>query len=226
MSEKKTRQRAVVLLSGGLDSTTLMYALVEKYEVWPLSINYGQRHSKELQAARDVCLARGEWLVQRWQCFDLSNFPSLVECTLTGKGIVPSGVYSKETLSTLVVPNRNMIFLAIAAGYAQSIDAQYVAYAAHHNDSAVYPDCRPEFAMSVGETLQLGTGGCVSLLAPFVHFTKGEVVRFGKGLNVPFKKTWSCYKGLEKHCGVCPTCLDRKHAFSEADVEDPTEYEQ
>jgi 7-cyano-7-deazaguanine synthase len=224
MSEKKTRTRAVVLLSGGIDSTTLMYALVEKYEVWPLSIDYGQKHVRELQSARDVCLARGDWLLQRWQCFDLSNFPSLVESVLTGKGDVPEGAYDVDTIKVMVVPNRNMIFLSLAAGYAESIGAEYVAYAAHHNDAAVYPDCRPEFAKSVAETIQLGTGGNVSVLAPFIHFTKAEIVKLGKGLNVPFQKTWSCYKGEALHCGACPTCIDRKQAFKLAGVKDPTEY--
>lgn len=224
MSEKKTRTRAVVLLSGGIDSTTLMYGLVEKYEVWPLSIDYGQRHSRELTAARNVCIARGEWLAQRWQVFDMHNFASLIESVLTGKGEVSAGVYDKETIKQLVVPNRNMIFLSIAAGYAESINAECVAYAAHHNDAAVYPDCRPEFVMSVGETIQLGTGSHVALLAPFIHFTKAEIVKLGKGLNVPFKKTWSCYQGGELHCGVCPTCDDRKKAFQLVGVTDPTEY--
>lgn len=218
------KKKAVVLLSGGIDSTTLMYALVADYEVWPLNINYGQRHSKELIAARGVCAARGDWLLQRWQCLDLSNLSGLIECVLHGKGEVPNGPYSKETLNVMVSPNRNMILLAIAAGYAQSIEAEYVAYAPHRNDAGGYPDCRPEFVESVKETILFGTGDKVTLITPFVTWSKAEVVRLGRGLNVPFVKTYSCYKGGELHCGKCPTCIERKQAFELAMVDDPTVY--
>lgn len=216
--------RCVVLLSGGVDSTVLMYGLVSKHEVWPLSIDYGQRHVRELEAARDVCEARGGELLSRLRCIDLSNLSGLIKSALHGHADIPDGPYNADNVDVCVSPNRNMIFLAVAAGYAQSISAVHVAYAAHANDATVYPDCRPEFVQNVGETMCLGTGGKVSLLAPFVDWDKAMIVRFGRGLNVPFVKTWSCYKGGNVHCGVCPTCLDRKEAFKGAGIDDPTEY--
>jgi len=217
-------EKCVVLLSGGIDSTVLMYSLVESYEIWPLTIGYGQRHHKEVMAARNVCEARGDWLLKRWKYLDLSNLRFVLPSALTGVGEVPKGEYDKEIMSQTVVPNRNMIFLAIASGCAEGLGAEHVAYAAHSNDTVVYPDCRPEFVRSVGETIKLGTGEKVSLLEPFVYKTKADIVTLGRKLNVPLKLTWSCYEGKELHCGVCSTCLERKEAFKKARVEDPTKY--
>jgi len=217
--------KAVVLLSGGIDSTVLMYALIAKYEVWPLTINYGQRHVREVVAARMVCGARGGGLLQRLLCIDLGDLGRHIGCTLHGQGDVAQGPYNAENVETMVSPNRNMILLSIAAGYAQSIGAERVAYAAHSNDGVVYPDCRPEFVEAVGEALCFGTGGKVQMFAPFISWCKSDIVTFGRGLNVPFAKTYSCYEGNELHCGTCPTCLDRQTAFEIADVEDPTRYE-
>jgi len=216
--------KCVVLLSGGIDSTVMMYALMANHELWPLTITYGQRHVKEVNAARKVCIARNADLAARWEHLDLSLLSSFLKCTLTGYGEVPDGEYDVDTIKAMFVPNRNMIFLSIAAGYACSLGAECVAYAAHHNDAVVYPDCRPEFVKSVFETILMGTGGKVSVLAPFLHFTKAEIVKLGRGLVVPFRSTWSCYKGGELHCGVCPTCLDRKKAFEVSGIEDPTDY--
>ncbi len=216
--------KCVTLLSGGIDSTVMMYALVERYEVWPLTVNYGQRHLRETISARMVCEARGGSLLQRFEYIDLSGLAQTIKCALHGQGTIPDGPYTDETINSCVSPNRNMILLAVAAGYAQSIGASTVAYAAHANDSAVYPDCRPEFVKSVGETILLATGGIIGLLAPFITWHKSSIVRLGAGLNVPFKKTYSCYRGDEVHCGECPTCVDRKDAFVQADVADPTRY--
>lgn len=215
-------ERCVVLLSGGIDSTVLMYGLISEYEVWPLSVNYGQRHVRELTAARDVCADRGKWLLARYGCINLSTLSRFTRCALHGVGDIPEGPYTEENMGVCVSPNRNMILLGVAAGYAQSIGAVAVAYAAHTNDASVYPDCRPEFIKSVRETILLSTG--VRLLAPFADWRKSSIVRFGKGLNVPFVRTWSCYKGGELHCGVCPTCLDRRGAFEQSGVPDPTQY--
>ena len=217
-------KKCVVLLSGGIDSTVLMYSLIADYEVWPLTISYGQRHHREVIAARNVCESRGDWLLKRWKYVDLSNLRSILPSALTGVGEVPTGEYDKETMSQTVVPNRNMIFLAVAAGYAEGLGAGYVAYAAHTEDHYLYPDCRPEFIGSVGETIKLATDGKVKLIEPFTYKTKADIVTLGKKLSVPFRKTYSCYQGGEFHCGVCSTCLERKKAFVQAKVEDPTEY--
>ncbi len=223
VEEKKTK-RCVVLLSGGIDSTVLMYSLIEDYEVWPLSIDYGQRHKKEVIAARNVCEARGAWLLKRWKYLDLSNLRFVLPSALTGVGEVPSGKYDKETMSQTVVPNRNMIFLSVASGYAEGIKANYVAYAAHMEDHYLYPDTRPEFAVACNKAIEQGTGGKVHLLTPFISVSKSDVITFGKSFTVPFKLTYSCYGGGELHCGVCSTCIERKKAFKEAKVEDPTTY--
>jgi len=219
-----SEKRVVVLLSGGIDSAVLMYSLIAFHEVWPLTIGYGQRHGKEVIAARNLCGARGEWLLLRWKYLNLSSLGTLLPSALTGEGDIPVGVYDKETMSQTVVPNRNMILLALAAGYAEGLGAKHVAYAAHGGDHYLYPDCRPEFVDSVGKTIELGTGGKVKLLEPFVNKSKADVVALGRKLNVPLKLSWSCYQGGEFHCGVCGTCTERREAFEKAGVADPTRY--
>jgi len=214
-------KRCVVLLSGGIDSTTLLYSLVSEYECYPLTINYGQRHSKECVAARNVCEARDHNLLLRWKYLDLSVLKVLIHSALHGFGDIPEGHYSAASQAATVSPNRNMIFLAIAAGYAQTVGAGYVAYAAHSNDRAIYPDCRPEFVKSCAETVRLGTGGLVGLLAPFVNVTKADIIRLGKRLNVPFRLTWTCYLGEERPCGRCGTCVERTESFKLAGFPDP-----
>ena len=218
-------KKCVVLLSGGIDSTVLMYSLIADYEVHPLTINYGQRHKKEIMAARSVCEARGEWLLHRWKCVNLLALQCLLPSALTDASVeVPLGQYKEETMKQTVVPNRNMIFLAVAAGYAEGLGAEYVAYAAHASDAAIYPDCRPEFIESVGRTIKLATSGKVELIEPFTYKSKADIVELGRKLNVPLRLTWSCYKGEELHCGLCSTCLERIEAFKKAGVEDPTVY--
>ena len=217
-------KKCVVLLSGGIDSTVLMYSLIADCEVWPLTIDYGQRHSKEVIAARNVCEARNHNLLLRWKYVDLSNLRLVLPSALTGVGEVPTGEYDESTMSQTVVPNRNMIFLAIAVGYAEGIGASLVAYAAHTEDHYLYPDTRPEFVVAVSKAIHQATEYEVSLTTPFLNKTKADIVALGKKLNVPLKRTWSCYRGEELHCGLCSTCLERKKAFVQAKVEDPTEY--
>jgi len=217
-------KKAVVLLSGGLDSTVLLYNMVKDFECYPLTVSYGQRHEKEVLAARTVCMARTRDLLVRWTWLNLEVLKEFLPSALTGVGEVPRGHYETESMKLTVVPNRNMILLAIAAGYAQGLGAGTVAYAAHQGDRAVYPDCRPEFVTSVAETTRLGTGDAVVLYAPFVHMTKAEIVKLGAKLHVPFPKTWSCYEGGPLHCGVCGTCTERREAFRLAGVYDSTKY--
>ncbi len=217
--------RVVVLFSGGLDSTVLLYSLMPDYGCYPLTMNYGQRHSKEVTSARNICEGLG--IIKKWKLVDLSMLRNLLPSALTGIGDIPEGHYADESMKSTVVPNRNMILLAIAAGYAQGIGAN-VAYGAHKGDHPIYPDCRPEFIESVGKTISLGTGwnyDGVVLRTPFVDSTKADLVRLGSKLGVPFGLTWSCYKGGEKHCGLCGTCSERKESFQLAGIEDPTKYE-
>lgn len=221
---ERMSKKCVVLLSGGIDSTVLMYSLITDYEVYPLTILYGQRHKKEVFAARNVCEARGDWLLKRWKYLDLDNLRFVLPSALTGVGEVPSGEYGEGNMSQTVVPNRNMILLSVAAGYAEGLGASFVAYAAHAEDHYLYPDTRPEFAIACDKAIERGTGSKVRLLTPFISVSKADVITFGKEFTVPFKLTWSCYEGGDTHCGVCGTCLERKKAFKEAMVVDPTVY--
>ena len=218
----------VVLLSGGLDSTTLLYSLMDLYRCWPVSISYGQKHSKEIMAARNVCEARGGKLLERWKLIDLSVLRSILPSALTGVGTVPEGHYQSENMKSTVVPNRNMILLSIAGGYAVGISAKYLAYAPHMGDHSIYPDCRPAFIEAARAALCLATGwenDGLELITPFSDMTKADIVKLGSKLGVPFGKTWSCYNGRDKHCGVCGTCRERIEAFEIAGVKDPTVYE-
>ena len=226
--ETVENKKCVVLLSGGLDSTTLLYSLVANYECWPLTIVYGQKHQKEVIAARNICEARGGDLLSRWKMVDLSILRNLLPSALTGVGEIPKGHYADESMKATVVPNRNMILLAVAGGYANGIGAQYLAYGPHKGDHPIYPDCRTEFIEAIRSALRLATGWSddgLLLLTPFDLMTKADIVKLGRSLNVPFRLTWSCYEGNDVHCGVCGTCTERREAFQLAGVKDPTKYD-
>ncbi len=171
--EEHERVEVVVLLSGGIDSSTLLYLLDSQgYDCYPIVFDYGQRHRKEMVAAGLVWRSIHPEKYKRLKLVDLTSLTELLPSTLTGKGEIPNGHYADAVMSQTVVPNRNMILLSIAAGYAEGIGAGLVAYAAHSGDHPIYPDCRPEFIASVSETIRKGTGGKVGLLAPFISFFK------------------------------------------------------
>ncbi len=215
--------KTVLIYSGGLDSTVLLYHLrAEGHRVYALSINYGQRHECELTHAREVCCQ----IDVPHEVADLSSIrPLLAGSSLTSDEIeVAEGHYTETSMKSTVVPNRNMILLSIATGYALSIGAEKVAYAAHSGDHVIYPDCRKEFADAMAQAIRLCDWETVELIRPFVDWTKADIVRRGVDLDVPFEKTWSCYKGEFVHCGRCGTCIERREAFDLAKVEDPTRY--
>lgn len=215
--------KAVVLFSGGLDSTVLTYHLLrENAELKLLSIDYGQRHQRELSASTQIALSLG-------LPHTILKLPMLAELlggsALTDPSIpLPEGHYAEESMKATVVPNRNMILLSLAAGHAISLQFNTVAYAAHAGDHTIYPDCRPEFADALDRTLKLADWSEITLHRPFVKWSKEDLVRRGKELAVPFEKTWSCYAGGELHCGKCGTCVERKEAFELVGLLDPTEY--
>ncbi|MFP4069430.1 MAG: 7-cyano-7-deazaguanine synthase QueC [Verrucomicrobiota bacterium] len=215
--------KTVLIYSGGLDSTVLLYHLRDAgHELHALSVDYGQRHRRELESAAAICRQAGV----PWRCADLSAIsPLLAGSSLTSPDIeVAEGHYTEESMKTTVVPNRNMILLALATGHALSIGAAQVAYAAHSGDHAIYPDCRNAFADAMAEAIRLADWNEVELLRPFVDWTKADIVRRGDELDAPLALTWSCYKGGALHCGRCGTCIERREAFDLADVPDPTEY--
>jgi 7-cyano-7-deazaguanine synthase len=216
--------KALVLFSGGLDSTVLATQLqADGVETRLLSIDYGQRHAKELDKAEKIAHALG--LPHRiLRLPDLG--PLLGGSSLTDDQVeLPEGHYAEESMKATVVPNRNMILLALAGGHALSIGFDTIAYAAHAGDHTIYPDCRPEFADAMEKALGLADWQNLNLHRPFVNFSKEELVRKGNELGAPLELTWSCYAGREEHCGKCGTCVERKEAFALAKVEDPTEYE-
>lgn len=233
----QSREKAVIICSGGLDSTVLLYYVMDLgYVPYILTFDYGQKHKIEIDHAKKMFKKLG-------LMYTVMKIPKLGGSALTDNFIdIPKEDYSVETQRSTVVPNRNMVFLSIAASYAILIGAKRVYYAAHHNDEAVYPDCRLEFVDALNEALNEGNYETVRVWCPFIKMTKTKVVEIGEKLGVPFEDTWSCYDpviathvegtGLipadwgsqHMHCGVCGTCRERKNAFEVAGVEDPTVY--
>ncbi len=194
-------KNAIVVFSGGLDSTTLLYHLrAEGYELRALSVDYGQRHGgRELAAAETICNRLG---IER----RVVNLRGLVEFlgqnSLSDASVaVPDGQYEAGTMQITTVPNRNMILISVAVAWAVSLRYGSVAYGAHGGPHTNYPDCRPEFAAAMDHSTQLCDWEPVRVLAPFVTWEKGDIVRRGAELGVPFELTWSCYKGGQRQCG-------------------------
>ena len=215
----------VVVLSGGMDSATLLYDLhAQDARVRALSVNYGQRHVRELAAAAQPTTRLGV----EHRIADLSALrPLLAGSSQTDDRVaVPEGHYAEASMRVTIVPNRNMILLAVAAAWAISMRSDAVAYAAHAGDHAVYPDCREEFVAALGEALRLADWHQVAILRPYVALTKADIVRRGTDLRVPYELTWSCYQGGRYHCGRCGTCVERREAFTLAGVPDPVPYEE
>lgn len=220
-------EKVLALVSGGLDSTTMLrWILTQGYKPIALTFNYGQRHVREVRYAQDILRELG--LRQHIH----SIMPIQGASAIEGRGEVPKEDYSVETQKATVSPNRNMIFLAIAAKYALIHGCRRIFYAAHHNDEAVYPDCRPEFVEALNNALDMGNYDPVWVEAPFIGMTKADIVRLGNLMGIDFSKTWSCYDPVPMsdtphgiiHCGRCGTCRERKMAFKTAGVTDPTRY--
>jgi 7-cyano-7-deazaguanine synthase len=215
--------KTVLIYSGGMDSTVLLYHLLDAGQsVAALSVDYGQRHKREIEAAAAIC---GRLEVEH-RIADLQGLaPLMTGSSLTDPSVeVPHGHYEEETMKATVVPNRNMLLLATATAWALARKAETVAYAAHSGDHAIYPDCREEFAEAMDRAIQLADWHKVRLQRPFVELSKADIVRRGAELGVPFAETWSCYEGGEVHCGRCGTCVERREAFHLAGVKDPTVY--
>lgn len=209
---------AVVILSGGLDSTTLAYDLLESgLEIHAVTFDYGQKHKKEISYAQKTCKA----LSLPQKIIPMQFMSGLLNSSLTTDVPVPEGHYAEESMKSTVVPNRNMIMLSIAGGYALSIGAEILAYGAHAGDHTIYPDCRPEFIDLMDEALQICHWEPLHLAAPYSEMTKGEIVKRGLDLGVDYANTWTCYKGKEHPCGKCGSCIERAEAFEFAGAVDP-----
>jgi 7-cyano-7-deazaguanine synthase len=217
-------RRDLVLLSGGLDSTTLLAkAHREGTAAVALSVNYGQRHARELTAATEIAAFYGV----DHQVLDMTGWGALLTgSALTDSAVpVPEGHYAAPSMRATIVPNRNATLLCAAAGVAIARHCDVVLTAVHAGDHPIYPDCRPEFIEALSNAVQLGTDNAVRLDAPFVDIDKTAIATLARELDVPIHKTWSCYKGGTRHCGVCGTCVERREAMALAGVNDHTSYE-
>ena len=213
---------SVIIVSGGLDSITLLYDKAETIAL-AISFDYGQNHSKkELPYAEYHCQKLGIPHITIPLTFMHQYFKSSL---LEGAEAIPEGHYEEENMKSTVVPFRNGIMLAIATGIAESHELKRVYIANHGGDHTIYPDCRPEFIDAMDKATSAGTFVDVRVEAPYTNISKTDIVRRGTALGIDYAKTWSCYKGSEIHCGKCGTCVERKEAFVDAGVEDPTEYE-
>ncbi len=218
MAEKDS----VIIYSGGLDSTTLLYEERERVAL-AVTFDYGSNHAaREIACARKHCARLGiEHLV-----IDLAFMKQyFASSLLSGAEAIPEGNYDDENMKSTVVPFRNGIMLSVACGLAESRGLTRVLIANHGGDHAIYPDCRPSFVAAMNAAMREGTYVNVTLAAPYTDISKADIVRRGAQMGIDYGETYSCYKGGERHCGCCGTCTERKEAFREAGVPDPTVYE-
>lgn len=218
------KETVVVIYSGGMDSFTLLHkALAEGYQVHALSFNYGQRHVRELECARAVCQDLGI----PHQVIDIRTLSGVMAgSALTSDIAVPEGHYEEDNMKATVVPNRNMILLSLATGYAVTAEAKAVWFGAHGGDHAIYPDCRPEFIEKMDAVCRVANYQPVEIAAPFIRADKGEILAEGLKLGLDYSQTWTCYNGRDKACGRCGSCVERLEAFASQDVADPLPYEE
>ena len=212
---------SVIIVSGGMDSTTLLYDRRDEIAL-AISFDYGSNHNaREIAYAEMHCKRLGIEHITIPLDFMHKYFRSSL---LEGADAIPEGHYADENMKSTVVPFRNGIMLAVAAGVAESRNMTKLLIANHGGDHTIYPDCRPEFISAMDSATNAGTYVGVRVVAPYTNITKGDIARIGKKLGIDYAETWSCYKGGEKHCGKCGTCVERKEALAYAGIEDTTEY--
>ena len=216
--------KTLVLLSGGMDSVTALHWAAREHEVvGTVSFDYGSKHNaKEIPMAAWHAAQIG--VKHEVITLDFVNRLFASDLLQSG-GDIPEGHYADENMKRTVVPFRNGIMLAIACGLAESCGADALVIAAHSGDHAIYPDCREPFMQAMADAMKHGTYAGIELLRPFIDCDKTEIVRRGAALGIDYAHTWSCYKGGDIHCGKCGTCVERREAFSQAGVADPTVYE-
>lgn len=216
-------KNTLLIASGGMDSTTMLHEFADRIAL-AVTFNYGSNHN-----AREIECAR-------YQC-NLLNIPLMVvdlpfmgqlfknSSLMSGADAIPEGQYDDENMKSTVVPFRNGIMLSIAAGIAENNALRHLMMANHSGDHAIYPDCRPGFATAMSRAIEEGTYDHITLDTPYTGLSKADIARRGAALGVDYSHTYSCYKGGEKHCGRCGTCTERRDAFIEAGVPDPTVYD-
>jgi 7-cyano-7-deazaguanine synthase len=212
--------KTLVVFSGGMDSATLLYYLLDRGDsVEAIGVNYKQRHDKELICAAKLCHALGV----RFDVLDLSSLSKfLIGSSQSDPSIaVPFGRYDEPTMKLTVVPNRNMFLLAAAGAVAVARKCDILAYGAHAGDHTIYPDCRPEFIEAMTVAFRLCDWHPLRLEAPFSLLSKGDICRIGLTLGVPFELTWTCYVGEDQPCGKCGACVERIEAFLFTGTTDP-----
>lgn len=213
---------SLLILSGGMDSVTLLYEYRDQIAL-AVNFHYGSNHNeREAECARYHCKNLGIELLEISLGFIGEYFHSSL---LDGADAVPEGSYTDENMRSTVVPFRNGIMLAVAAGIAESNGLTRLLIASHAGDHAIYPDCRQGFIDAMGRAIEEGTYEDITLLAPYSALTKAQIASVGKRLGIDYSKTYSCYRGNEKHCGCCGTCVERREALAEAGVVDSTPYE-
>ncbi len=213
---------SIIIVSGGVDSITLLYDKQDEIALG-ISFDYGSNHNaREIPFARYHCERLGIPHITIPLDFMHLYFKSSL---LEGAAAIPEGHYADENMKSTVVPFRNGIMLSIAIGMAESRGLKKVLIANHAGDHAIYPDCRPTFIEAIDRAAQEGTYVNAHVSAPYTNITKTGICEIGKRLGIDYSKTWSCYKGGEKHCGKCGTCVERHEAFTQAGIEDKTEYE-
>lgn len=219
---RKMEKDALIVLSGGMDSVTMLHEYAPSIDL-AVTFNYGSNHNaREIECARYQCSLLGIELTE----IDLSFIGQYFHSSLLeGADAIPEGDYDFDNMKSTVVPFRNGIMLSIACGLAESRGLRHVLIANHGGDHAIYPDCRGEFIDSMSAAMQYGTYAHIDILAPFTDITKAEIAAIGRRSGVDFSLTYSCYKGGEKHCGKCGTCVERREALTEAGIDDPTVYE-
>ncbi|MCH3969268.1 MAG: 7-cyano-7-deazaguanine synthase QueC [Prevotella sp.] len=213
---------AVIIVSGGMDSITLLYDKKDEIALG-VSFDYGSNHNaREIPFAELHCKRLNIPHITINLDFIHRYFRSSL---LEGDQAIPEGNYDAENMKSTVVPFRNGIMLSIATGIAESNGLKRVMIANHSGDHTIYPDCRPEFIKAIDQATVAGTFAHIRVAAPYTDISKADIARIGKRLGINYAETWSCYKGGKKQCGKCGTCRERKEALKEAGIEDPTEYE-
>lgn len=213
---------SVIVVSGGMDSVTLLYEKKDKIALG-ISFDYGSNHNhNELPLAALHCQRLGIAHVVIPLGFMRQYFKSSL---LESGESIPDGSYDEENMKSTVVPFRNGVMLAVAAGIAESNGLTKVLIANHGGDHTIYPDCRPEFIAAMDAAVEAGTFARVRVVAPYTNISKADIARRGRALGIDYAETWSCYKGGDVHCGTCGTCVERKEALREAGIEDNTTYQ-